>query len=358
MSEALSRHPHPGHGRHWWRGDSTGLKLARHTLALVALAVLLVPFADLAIHTREPWAELGRMALGMAWPAWGSLESPLTAIGLTVAVAIWGTLAGVVLGFPLALLFARSRRVRLRARHPRAVLGAALPAGLRAVGADRPGGPGDPLRGDLRQGLCGDPRAGAPRCPAPRQRAAVALRLHRAAAGLGAAGRLYPLPLRVRPARQRAAGLRRPADAGLPPGDGLPRGALPRGRRPALALLPADRQPALVGASAAGPGTAGGRGLAARPLAQRGWRPAVALRLRGHLAAGAARRGLGGARRLAVADSRAGAGHRQYPAAGAARHGGGAGGGAAALAAGQSPLRQPRQPAGRPGSAGRAALDA
>ena len=31
---------------------------------------------------------------------------------LTVAVALWGTLLGVLLGFPLALVFSRSRLVR------------------------------------------------------------------------------------------------------------------------------------------------------------------------------------------------------------------------------------------------------
>ena len=119
MSDSLTERPR--HGRHWWRGDTPGLRLARHTLALVALALVLLPFADLAIHTRDPWGELQRMAMGMAWPAWGSLESPLTAVGLTVAVAIWGTLAGVVLGFPLALLFARSRLVRAGCAFVRAI---------------------------------------------------------------------------------------------------------------------------------------------------------------------------------------------------------------------------------------------
>ncbi|QTF94515.1 MAG: ABC transporter permease [Halomonas sp. BM-2019] len=88
---------------------------------MLALAVVLAPFADLAIHTRDPWGELQRMALGLAWPAWGALESPLSALGLTVAVAIWGTLAGVVLGFPLALLFARSRLVRAGCAFVRAI---------------------------------------------------------------------------------------------------------------------------------------------------------------------------------------------------------------------------------------------
>ncbi|WP_245904550.1 PhnE/PtxC family ABC transporter permease [Billgrantia lactosivorans] len=111
----------PAGWKAWWRGQSPGLRLARHTLGLVALAVLLLPFADLAIHTRDPWGELGRMAAGLAWPAWGALESPFSALGLTVAVALWGTLAGVILGFPLALLFARSRLVRAGCAFLRAI---------------------------------------------------------------------------------------------------------------------------------------------------------------------------------------------------------------------------------------------
>ena len=120
MSEGLTER-HPASVADWWRGNSPGLRLARHTLGLVALAVLLVPFADLAIHTRDPWGELGRMASGLAWPAWGALESPFSALALTVAVALWGTLAGVVLGFPLALLFARSRLVRAGCAFVRAI---------------------------------------------------------------------------------------------------------------------------------------------------------------------------------------------------------------------------------------------
>lgn len=120
MSEGLTER-HPASVADWWRGNSPGLRLARHTLGLVALAVLLVPFADLAIHTRDPWGELGRMASGLAWPAWGALESPFSALALTVAVALWGTLVGVALGFPLALLFARSRLVRAGCAFVRAI---------------------------------------------------------------------------------------------------------------------------------------------------------------------------------------------------------------------------------------------
>ncbi|MEQ6916155.1 PhnE/PtxC family ABC transporter permease [Halomonas aquatica] len=109
--------PRPG----WLTGQSTGLRLARHSLVLVALAVVLLPLADLSVLTRDPWGELARMARGLAWPAWGTVESPMEAIGLTVAVALWGTLGGMVLGFPLALLFARSRLVRAGCAFVRAI---------------------------------------------------------------------------------------------------------------------------------------------------------------------------------------------------------------------------------------------
>ncbi|MDI5921468.1 ABC transporter permease [Halomonas sp. LR5S13] len=117
LADRRTREPRPG----WLAGQSGGVRLARHSLTLVALAVVLVPFADLSILTRDPWAELARMARGLAWPAWGALESPLEALGLTVAVALWGTLGGMVLGFPLALLFARSRLVRAGCAFVRAI---------------------------------------------------------------------------------------------------------------------------------------------------------------------------------------------------------------------------------------------
>lgn len=105
----------------WLRGDSPGLRLARRSLALTALCVVLLPLADLAIITRDPWSELGRMASGMAWPHWWSLPSPVHAIALTVAVALWGTLLGVLLGFPLALVFSRSRIIRAGCAFVRAI---------------------------------------------------------------------------------------------------------------------------------------------------------------------------------------------------------------------------------------------
>lgn len=94
------------------RGRSPGLTLARRSLALILLCLLLLPLADLRIITVDPWGELWRMAVGFAWPDFMALESPLRAIALTVSVALWGTFIGAILGFPLALLFHRSRLVR------------------------------------------------------------------------------------------------------------------------------------------------------------------------------------------------------------------------------------------------------
>jgi len=102
-------------------GDSPGLRLARRSLVLVALCIVLLPFADLSVVAHDPWAELSRMATGLALPHWRELSSPLQAIGLTVSVALWGTLLGVLLGFPLALVFFRSRLVRTGCAFVRAI---------------------------------------------------------------------------------------------------------------------------------------------------------------------------------------------------------------------------------------------
>ncbi|GHB16071.1 PhnE/PtxC family ABC transporter permease [Salinicola rhizosphaerae] len=96
----------------WLRGDSPGLTLARRSLALILLCLALLPLADLRIIAADPWSELSRMALGFVWPSWLALENPLHAVALTVSVALWGTLLGALLGFPLALLFHRSRLLR------------------------------------------------------------------------------------------------------------------------------------------------------------------------------------------------------------------------------------------------------
>ncbi len=93
-------------------GDSLNLRLARRSLGLIALCLVLLPFADLAITTHDPWAELERMLSGLLHPDILATQSLPHAIALTIGFALWGTLLGVVLGFPLALLFPRSRLLR------------------------------------------------------------------------------------------------------------------------------------------------------------------------------------------------------------------------------------------------------
>ncbi|NWO56278.1 PhnE/PtxC family ABC transporter permease [Chromohalobacter israelensis] len=93
-------------------GDTFNLRLARRSLGLLALCLILLPFADLAVTTHDPWAELGRMLDGLLRPDFLATESLAHAIALTVGFALWGTLLGMLLGFPLALLFHRSRLVR------------------------------------------------------------------------------------------------------------------------------------------------------------------------------------------------------------------------------------------------------
>ncbi|CAO1661130.1 PhnE/PtxC family ABC transporter permease [Salinicola sp. NYA28a] len=103
------------------QGTSPGLTLARRSLALTLLCLLLLPFADLRIIAVDPWGELWRMVQGFVWPDFVALESPLRAIVLTVSVALWGTLIGALLGFPLALIFHRSRLVRAFCAFVRAI---------------------------------------------------------------------------------------------------------------------------------------------------------------------------------------------------------------------------------------------
>ncbi|MHB0775769.1 PhnE/PtxC family ABC transporter permease [Halomonas sp. WWR20] len=105
----------------WLSGRTSSLQLARRSLILIALCLVLLPLADLQVITHDPWAELARMTRGLFSPDWLGLSSPFTAIALTIGVALWGTLLGLVLGFPLALVFHRSRLVRSGCAFVRAI---------------------------------------------------------------------------------------------------------------------------------------------------------------------------------------------------------------------------------------------
>jgi len=80
--------------------------------AFVALAVALLPIADLRMASHDPWAELGRMGAGLLSPDFSSLGALSYAAALTVAFAICGVALGATAGFLLAPLY-RFAPVRL-----------------------------------------------------------------------------------------------------------------------------------------------------------------------------------------------------------------------------------------------------
>jgi phosphonate transport system permease protein len=81
------------------------------SVAVVLLALLCLPFADLRIGTVDPWAELGRMAWGLLTPRFMAAPELLDALAKTVAFALLGVGLGAAAGFALALAFHR-RAVR------------------------------------------------------------------------------------------------------------------------------------------------------------------------------------------------------------------------------------------------------
>lgn len=75
------------------------------------LAALAIPVADLSVAALDPWAELHRLAAGLAQPDLVSIEA--MSVVWTVAFAVLGVSIGASAGFLLALLFARMRAIRL-----------------------------------------------------------------------------------------------------------------------------------------------------------------------------------------------------------------------------------------------------
>ncbi|MEH6549919.1 MAG: ABC transporter permease [Pseudomonadales bacterium] len=84
---------------------ASGNQLARVSLLLIALALLCLPFADLAIYSVEPWTELSRMLSGVLRPDWSHWQILLQAIVQTVAFAILAVAASSIIGLLLALWF-------------------------------------------------------------------------------------------------------------------------------------------------------------------------------------------------------------------------------------------------------------
>ena len=81
-------------------------------LAFLLLALALLPFADLGIAAHDPWAQLGRMARGLAAPDFSAIGALGHAAALTVGFAICGVAAGAAAGFLMAPFY-RLRALRL-----------------------------------------------------------------------------------------------------------------------------------------------------------------------------------------------------------------------------------------------------
>ena len=75
------------------------------------LALLSLLLADLAVTALDPWAELRRLMAGLLRPDILSIE--VKSIVWTVAFAVLGVGLGASVGLALAVVFARSRAVRL-----------------------------------------------------------------------------------------------------------------------------------------------------------------------------------------------------------------------------------------------------
>jgi phosphonate transport system permease protein len=89
------------------------------SLAFLAAGLAALPVADLAITALDPSAEFRRLIAGALSPAFRSIE--VWSVIWTVAFAVLGVAAGGAAGLALALIFARSRAIRLLAAFLRSV---------------------------------------------------------------------------------------------------------------------------------------------------------------------------------------------------------------------------------------------
>lgn len=87
------------------------LGYARASLWFLLGAVLALGLADLGVRALDPWAEFGRLLRGILGPTLAAVSAASAA--LTVAFAVLGVGLAASAGLLLALVFARSRAVRL-----------------------------------------------------------------------------------------------------------------------------------------------------------------------------------------------------------------------------------------------------
>lgn len=74
-------------------------------LLFVALALVLLPFADLRVSGHDPWETIVRLGAGLLAPDFSAVENLAHATALTIAFALCGVAAGAVAGFALAPLY-------------------------------------------------------------------------------------------------------------------------------------------------------------------------------------------------------------------------------------------------------------
>ena len=77
----------------------------RRSLLIYGLFISGLLCADIEIIALEPWQEVQRIAQGFIFPSLNRAEYLFEAIWLTISFALLGVLAGLIIGFPLALIY-------------------------------------------------------------------------------------------------------------------------------------------------------------------------------------------------------------------------------------------------------------
>ena len=81
------------------------ISLRSITLALILVALLILPGADLEIVSIDPWTEMARFGWGLLTPDFGQATTLTQALLLTVAFAFLGLVLGNAIGFLLSLIY-------------------------------------------------------------------------------------------------------------------------------------------------------------------------------------------------------------------------------------------------------------
>jgi phosphonate transport system permease protein len=100
-------------------GFLPGLTYASATQVFVLAAIVALPFADLSISAVHPGTEFRRLLAGILSPDFSAIE--LWSVVWTVSFAVLGVVAGGTAGLFLALVFDRSRLVRVTAAFLRSI---------------------------------------------------------------------------------------------------------------------------------------------------------------------------------------------------------------------------------------------